>query len=277
MVSTSLAVTGAWANGLTLAGVLAGFDSTERRDEEGWSNPFSNIYGTGDGRHLMLALAVPKQEFPRLTQALGHPEWAADPRFADIRTALKYRHALRALIQSGFAAMTIDQADAALKANDITFSIVARVADVVTDPQLLANGLVVGTDSTEPGYDRTLASPFRIHDEAQRTPSRAPTIGAAQSRGVARAWSRRRRDRRVGRVRRRWGCALILAVGTSDTSNCHQRTGNRRCDCPVGAFARACIAGRCACRPCCRAKSRPKTGSLSWFGPRPVIQNFPGR
>ncbi len=177
MVSTSLAVTGAWANGLTLAGVLAGFDSTERRDEEGWSNPFSNIYGTGDGRHLMLALAVPKQEFPRLAKALGHPEWATDPRFADIRSALKYRHALRELIQSGFAALTVDQADAALKANDITFSIVARVADVVTDPQLLANGLVVGTDSTEPGYDRTLASPFRIHDEAQRTPSRAPTIG----------------------------------------------------------------------------------------------------
>ena len=99
MVSTSLAVTGAWANGLTLAGVLAGFDSTERRDEEGWSNPFSNIYGTGDGRHLMLALAVPKQEFPRLAKALGHPEWATDPRFADIRSALKYRHALRELIQ----------------------------------------------------------------------------------------------------------------------------------------------------------------------------------
>ncbi len=177
MISTSLAVTGAWANGLTLAGVLAGFDATERRDEEGWSNPFSNIYGTGDGRHLMLALAVPKQEWPRLAKALGHPEWATDPRFSDIRAALKYRHELRALIKAGFAAMTIDEADAALKANDITFSVVARVADVIADPQLLANGLVVGTDSVEPGFDRTLASPFRIHDEAQRTPSRAPTLG----------------------------------------------------------------------------------------------------
>ncbi len=177
MVSTSLAVMGAWANGLTLAGVLAGFDSTERRDEEGWSNPFSNIYGTGDGRHLMLALAVPKQEWPRLAKALGHPEWTEDPRFADIRTSLKYRHELRQLIGSAFATMTIDQVDAALKANDITFSLVARVADVVTDPQLIANGLVVGTDSTESGYDRTLASPFRVHDEAQRTPTRAPTIG----------------------------------------------------------------------------------------------------
>ena len=177
MVSTSLAVTGAWANGLSLAGVLAGNDTTLRRDEEGWTNPFSNIYATGDGRHLMLALAVPKQEWPRLAAALKHPEWAADPRFADMRSALKNRHALRALIASGLAAMTVDEADAALKAHDVTFSVVARIADVVDDPQLIANGLVVGTDASVPGYERTLATPFKIHDEAQRRPARAPTIG----------------------------------------------------------------------------------------------------
>jgi crotonobetainyl-CoA:carnitine CoA-transferase CaiB-like acyl-CoA transferase len=170
-------VTGAWANGLSLAGVLAGNDTTLRRDEEGWTNPFSNIYATGDGRHLMLALAVPKQEWPRLATALKHPQWAADPRFADMRSALKNRHALRALIASGLAAMTIDEADAALKAHDVTFSVVARIADVVDDPQLIANGLVVGTDASVPGYERTLATPFKIHDEAQRKPARAPTLG----------------------------------------------------------------------------------------------------
>jgi crotonobetainyl-CoA:carnitine CoA-transferase CaiB-like acyl-CoA transferase len=178
MVSTSLAVTGAWANGLQLAGVLAGLDTTTRRDEEGWSSPFGNIYGTGDGRYLMLALAAPKQEWPRLAVALGHPEWVADPRFADMRTSMKNRHALRALIASGFAAMTIAEADAALKAHEILFSVVAKLAEVVDDAQLIANGLVVATDSPEPGYDRTLATPFRLHDEAQRTPTRAPELGA---------------------------------------------------------------------------------------------------
>ena len=178
MVSTSLAVMGAWANGLQLAGVLAGLDTTTRRDEEGWSSPFSNIYGTGDGRYLMLALAAPKQEWPRLATALGHPEWAADPRFADMRTSMKNRHALRALIASGFAAMTIAEADAALKAHEILFSVVAKLAEVVDDAQLIANGLVVATDSREPGYDRTLATPFRLHDETQRTPTRAPELGA---------------------------------------------------------------------------------------------------
>jgi formyl-CoA transferase len=178
MVSTSLAVMGAWANGLQLAGVLAGLDTTTRRDEEGWSSPFSNIYGTGDGRYLMLALAAPKQEWPRLATALGHPEWVADPRFADMRTSMKNRHALRALIASGFAAMTIAEADAALKAHEILFSVVAKLAEVVDDAQLIANGLVVATDSREPGYDRTLATPFRLHDETQRTPTRAPELGA---------------------------------------------------------------------------------------------------
>ena len=177
MVSTSLAVNGAWANGLQLAGVLAGVDATRRRDEEGWSNPFSNIYQTGDGRHLMLALAAPAQEWPRLATALGHAEWAQDARFVDVRSALRHRHELRALLGTAFAQLSISAADELLKAYDVTFSVVARIADVVNDPQLIANGLVVATSATQPGYDRTLATPFRLHDEQQRTPTRAPTLG----------------------------------------------------------------------------------------------------
>jgi len=178
MVSTSLAATGAWANGLQLAGVLAGHDVTQRRNREGWSNPFSNVYTTGDGRHVMIALAVPKQEWPRLVRALGRAEWLEDERFADIRTAFSNRHELREALAAAFAERTIDEIDAAFKAADITFSVVARLADVVEDPQLIANGLVVATTSSEPGYDRTLATPFKLHGEAQRQPDRAPAVGA---------------------------------------------------------------------------------------------------
>ena len=183
---------------------MPGNDTTLRRDEEGWTNPFSNIYATGDGRHLMLALAVPKQEWPRLAAALKHPEWAADPRFADMRSALKNRHALRALIASGLAAMTIEQADAALKAHDVTFSVVARIADVVDDPQLIANGLVVGTDASVPGYERTLATPFKTSRR-----SAAQTVAGADDRRT-----QPRRARADGSDR----CA----------DRCVDRTGHRR-------------------------------------------------
>ena len=125
----------------------------------------------------MLALASPAQEWPRLATALGHGEWVDDARFASLKSAMQNRHALRSAIGAAFATLTIDAADAALKAHDVTFSVVARIAEVVEDPQLIANGLVVATDVAEPGYDRTLATPFRLHDEPQRTPSRAPTLG----------------------------------------------------------------------------------------------------
>ncbi len=177
MVTTSLAATGAWANGLQVQGMLAGFDATERRDQEGWSNPFSNVYRTADARHIMLALASPDQEWPRLATALGHSEWSSDPRFTDMRSALKHRHALRALIADAFATLDVAAADATLKANDLTFSVIARLDEVVADPQLIANGLIVATDSAEPGYERTLATPFNLHGSPQRTPTRAPRIG----------------------------------------------------------------------------------------------------
>jgi len=178
MVSTSLAATGAWANGLQVQAMLAGLDPTARRDREGHSNPFTNVYRTADDRHVMLALAIPWREWPSLARALGHPEWLDDERFTDLTTAMTHRHALRALIAEGFAAMTAAQADRALGEHGLPYSIVARLADVVTDPQLIENGLIVETASQEPGYERTLATPFSLHDEAQRTPERAPTIGA---------------------------------------------------------------------------------------------------
>ena len=46
MVSTSLASTGAWANGLNLQAVMTGADQAARRDLEGWSNPVSYTHLT---------------------------------------------------------------------------------------------------------------------------------------------------------------------------------------------------------------------------------------
>jgi formyl-CoA transferase len=177
MVSTSLAGMGAWANGLQLQGLLAGFDPMARRDEEGFTNPFNRIYATGDGRHLMLALSQLAQEWPRLARALGHPEWIADPRFADVRTIMRNRFALRGLITDALGTMTLAEADAALTAHDCNFGVVSRLRDVVEDPQLLANGAIVATDEQVPGYDRALAAPIRFEGVQQRVPSRAPMLG----------------------------------------------------------------------------------------------------
>ncbi len=178
MVSTSLAANGTWANGLQVGAMLAGLDPTARRDAEGHSNPFTNVYRTRDGRFVMLALALPWKEWPALARALDHPEWLDDPRFPDLSTAMSNRVALREMINEAFATIDADEADRRLRAAGVPYSLVARLKDVVDDPQLIANGAIVATDSKEAGYQRTLATPFALADEPQRIPKRAPAIGA---------------------------------------------------------------------------------------------------
>ena len=192
MVSTSLANTGAWANGLNLQAVMTGADNAARRDTEGWSNPFTNVYATKDGRHIMLAVQNMKRDWPSLANALGHPEWLEDERFARVKVLFKNRHAALEMISQAFLELSIDEALFALDKAQIVHSKIYRNAEVIEDPQLIANHLVVKTDSTEAGYDRTLASPMHVHGSPQETPRRAPTIGQnsrelLQSRGFSEA------------------------------------------------------------------------------------------
>ncbi|MEM7217663.1 MAG: CoA transferase [Pseudomonadota bacterium] len=176
-VHTSLATAGAWANGLNLHAVMTGVDIAARRDIEGWSNPFSNVYETRDGRYLLLSVQNMKRDWPKLAAALGHSEWLEDERFATVRTLFRNRREAGECIAAGF--MDLDLADALARLLDagIVHSVIARNAEVVEDQQLIDNGLIVPTDETEPGYDRALATPIRIDGVSQRTPSRAPTIG----------------------------------------------------------------------------------------------------
>lgn len=177
-VSTSLANTGAWANGLNLQAVMTGADNAARRDVEGWSNPFTNVYRTSDSRHVMLAVQNMKRDWPALATALGHEEWLQDERLSRVKAVFKNRHAARELIAGAFAELSIDEACAALKAAGIVHSKVYKNAEVVVDPQLIDNGLIVPTDSHEPGYDRAIATPFAISGSPQRVAGRAPRIGA---------------------------------------------------------------------------------------------------
>lgn len=177
MVSTSLASTGAWANGLNLQAVMTGADQAARRDLEGWSNPFTNVYATGDGRHIMLAVQNMKRDWPAIAKALGHAEWLEDERFAHVKAVFKNRFAALEVISDAFRALSLEEALAALEGAGIVHSKIYRNAEVIEDPQLIANHLIVGTDSTEPGYDRALASPIRIQGSPQETPGRAPKIG----------------------------------------------------------------------------------------------------
>ncbi len=58
--------------------------------------PLSQIFATAQG-HLALAINEPHQ-FAKLCAALGHSEWASDPRFADTASRRTHAHELQELV-----------------------------------------------------------------------------------------------------------------------------------------------------------------------------------
>ncbi|MFM7119525.1 MAG: CaiB/BaiF CoA transferase family protein [Gammaproteobacteria bacterium] len=177
MVSTSLAATGTWANGLNLQAVLAGVDNAARRDQEGWSNPVQNVYGTRDGRHVLLAVQNIPRDWPRLVDALEAHAWRDDPRMQPVKPLFTHRVYARAEIARVFAGFDAATLCARLERAGVVHSLIARNAEVIEDAQLAANQVFVPVTDGPPGVLRTLATPIALSGETPLVPTRAPRIG----------------------------------------------------------------------------------------------------
>ncbi len=177
MVSTSLAAVGAWANGLNLQAVMAGIDGAARRDQEGWSNPVQNVYTTADGRYLLIALQNVGRDWPKLVELLERPGWLEDERLQPVKPLFRNRVYAREQIAAAISELESRELCRRLDASAIVHSLVARNSEVIEDPQLIANGVIVPYETGLPGVDRTFATPIRLSAEMQQTPRRAPTLG----------------------------------------------------------------------------------------------------
>lgn len=177
MVSTSLAATGTWANGLNLQGALAGVDAAARRDQEGWSNPIQNVYTSRDGRDILIAVQNIPRDYPKLLAVLGKSAWLEEPDMQPVKPLFKNRFEARRRIAAAFAEFDADTLCARLDEAGIVFSLVYKNAEVLEDEQLKANGVFIDFDSGKPGCQKTLATPFQLSSEAQQTPRPAPEIG----------------------------------------------------------------------------------------------------
>ena len=90
-VSTSLAATGVWANGMAIQGVIAGQDLGSRRQKGRWPAPLGDCYRCADDRYIVLAIVNVAREYPLLCEALEHKDWLQDERFSDIDQAMQQR------------------------------------------------------------------------------------------------------------------------------------------------------------------------------------------
>jgi formyl-CoA transferase/CoA:oxalate CoA-transferase len=130
---------------------------------------------TADG-HLMIAAGNDKL-FQRLTEALGVPELAADPRFAGNPDRVRHRDELVPLLEAALTRRASADWAAHLDAAGVPCAPIATVEEALTSPQAVARDMVVRLDHPTVGQLRTVGSPLKLSLTPARLRSAPPLLG----------------------------------------------------------------------------------------------------
>jgi crotonobetainyl-CoA:carnitine CoA-transferase CaiB-like acyl-CoA transferase len=115
--------------------------------------------------------------FGRLCEALGHPEWAQMPEFADNPSRVRNRTALADRIESVTRQKSKRYWLDAFDARDIPSGPINDYAEVFADPQIVAREMAVEISHPALGTTRALGSPIKMSATPAMVRRRAPQLG----------------------------------------------------------------------------------------------------
>lgn len=174
-VTTSLLAQGVWANGVPVAGALADATFYPLHDRGAPPNATINVYRTADDTWFLLVMTTDK--WPGFTTAIARTDLTADPRFANPSSQKANAAELTAVLDAVFAGAPMAHWAEVLDAAGITFGVVRSPVDVIHDPQLAANNMVVPLEGAGGKLTSTVSSPIQISGVAKRPAQRAPELG----------------------------------------------------------------------------------------------------
>ena len=121
--------------------------------------------------------AANDRTFRRLCEALGHPEWSADPEYRDDTHRIRNREALAARIEAVMETCPRAHWAERLESHGVPCGPINDYAEVMADPHVRARELVVETDHPTLGRIETLGTPIKL-SETPLSPGRpAPRLG----------------------------------------------------------------------------------------------------
>ncbi len=132
-------------------------------------------YSTTDGE---LAVSVGNDEqFAKFSDALGHPEWAKDERFACNAGRVHNRNLIDGLIRKTMARRTRAEWSNTFVAAGIPCSSINSVAEALASPQTAARGMVAEIDHPTVGTLPLVGVPFQMFGTPASVRRPPPTLG----------------------------------------------------------------------------------------------------
>ncbi|MBM5810517.1 MAG: CoA transferase [Gammaproteobacteria bacterium] len=135
----------------------------------------SGVYPTRDGRSVVITTPGEKF-FANVCRALG-TDWDEDPRFCDIRARLANQDELDHLIAERTRQFDRDELVERLVAADVLTAPINEVEDVVRDPQIRHNGMIVSVPHPLLGGVNVTGVPIRFYDTPCTVTRHPPLLG----------------------------------------------------------------------------------------------------
>ncbi|MBV9547360.1 MAG: CoA transferase, partial [Chloroflexi bacterium] len=153
----------------------------ERRgNRTGQSSPIGS-YRTSDDRYIVLSVSTDRV-WLRMTEAMGHPEWAVDPRFSTNPDRTRHADEVDEAVGCWFAQHTLEEAQRILDDAGVPVSPIYSIADIFEDAQYRARHDIVDVEdphvgpvpmpavlprfSRTPGQVRFTGPPLGEHNDA---------------------------------------------------------------------------------------------------------------
>jgi crotonobetainyl-CoA:carnitine CoA-transferase CaiB-like acyl-CoA transferase len=174
-VTTSLLASGVWATAVAIQGALVDATFYPLHDRLNPPNATFNVYKSQDDSWFVIVITPDK--WPALAKGIGRPDLLRDPRFAEPRQLVANSTDLTAILDETFGSQPIAHWREVFEQGHITFGIVRAPLEVVADPQLRANDIVVPLEGAGGKLQFTISSPLNIHGIDKVPARRAPEIG----------------------------------------------------------------------------------------------------
>jgi len=174
-VTTSLLAEGVWSASVSIQAALAGAKFYELHDRKNPANAALNVYRASDGTWFVLIVMPDK--LTAVAKAIGRPDLLTDARFSDPAKVTANMPQLTAILDEVFAAQPMAHWYEVFNGVHVTFGPVRGPQEVIDDPQLRVNDIVVPLEGAGGKLTSTISSPIQVHGVAKVPARRAPNLG----------------------------------------------------------------------------------------------------
>ena len=173
-VTTSLLAEGIWSASVSIQGALSGAKFYGLHDRKNPANAALNVYQAADGTWFVLLVTPDKVQ--AVAKAIGRADLLTDPRFSPANLVANMPQ-LAAILDEVFGAQPMSHWYEVFNNVHVTFGAVRDPQEVVNDPQLRANDIVVPLEGAGGKLTSTISSPIQVHGVTKVPAKRAPELG----------------------------------------------------------------------------------------------------